>query len=354
MNICVGINNLKIGGAERLVVDLCNQWQQAGHRLWLTTITSECAFPEIHRLIPPERRLVLGRMSHFRQVIKLAFFLRKHKIQAAVFHLEEMNQIGILAARLDGIPALCTMHSVNLYKKGCLAEKRSAFLYNHFATKVIAISETVADYLTAMGVKKRQVVTIANGVDRKRYHEKYQYAPQTSCLKLLFIGRLQAVKGLNFMLDALAIFNRKYSNWEFTIVGDGDERTSLETQAINLKMLDKVHFVGASNDPWDYLSDHSLLCLPSLREGLPMVLLEALAIGVPVLCSKVGYLPKLVGDDNGFLVAPGNSAEILDMLCRISHLNTEQLKLLGRAAFQKVVPYDLKKCALKYLETLVK
>jgi Glycosyltransferase len=152
--------------------------------------------------------------------------------------------------------------------------------------------------------KAKKVWVIPNGVDLNKFRVMArQEARQRLGLDdnkryLLYVGRLVAVKGLDLLLDAFAQLTQKWRDVELLLIGDGAEREALKHQATALGIRDKVHFVGAQ--PHErivlWMNAGDVFCLPSHKEGLPTVLLEALACGTPIVATSVGGIPEIVAE----------------------------------------------------------
>ncbi len=127
--------------------------------------------------------------------------------------------------------------------------------------------------------------------------------------RLLFVGRLAAVKGLPVLLEALARVKRSIPQAELVVVGDGPDRASLENQVKQLNLQDCVRFLGYQSQARirELLSQSDVFVMTSLAEGVPVVLMEAMAAGVPVIATRIAGTPELVEDGAcGFLAPPGD------------------------------------------------
>lgn len=130
---------------------------------------------------------------------------------------------------------------------------------------------------------------------------------------LLFIGRLGPVKGATLLLDAFAALRGRHPDARLTLVGDGPSRAALEAQARALGIADVTHFTGylSQNDVSGKLGEADMLALPSFAEGLPVVLMEALAAGIPVIASQIAGIPELVRNGETGFVVPAGDVEAL-------------------------------------------
>ena len=128
---------------------------------------------------------------------------------------------------------------------------------------------------------------------------------------------LSEQKGLTYLLDAATRVTRANHQVRFLIAGDGPLRAALEEKTRNLGLERSVRFLGCRNDVPEFLSALDIYVLPSLWEGLPLALIEALAVGKPIVATSVGGNAEVVVDEvNGFLVAPRDPVSLADALLR--------------------------------------
>jgi colanic acid/amylovoran biosynthesis glycosyltransferase len=130
---------------------------------------------------------------------------------------------------------------------------------------------------------------------------------------LLFVGRLAAVKGLPVLIEALARVRQHHPDVRLRIVGDGPDRAMLEALARDKKVSGNIEFLGYQNQDQlaDLLRDTHLFVLASFAEGVPVVLMEAMAAGVPVIATRIAGIPELVEDGvTGYLTPPGDAATL--------------------------------------------
>jgi len=134
---------------------------------------------------------------------------------------------------------------------------------------------------------------------------------------LIFVGRLAAVKGVPILLESMAQLKQTNPNARLTLVGDGPERPILEQMAKDLGVWDVVAFVGykSQSEVRDYLQQSDVFVLPTFAEGLPIVFMEALAAGVPVVSTQLaGHSDLVEQGKNGFLVSPGDQPSLTQAL----------------------------------------
>ena len=134
---------------------------------------------------------------------------------------------------------------------------------------------------------------------------------------IFFVGQLEKVKGVEFLIEAFSKISTDFPEFKLVIIGEGRELNNLKLQIVNCKLEDKVEFKGklSLEETKNIMKNCYCLVLPSLSEGLPRVLMEAMALGKPVIGSNVGGIPNLIKNrENGFLFEKSNSAELAEKL----------------------------------------
>ncbi len=176
---------------------------------------------------------------------------------------------------------------------------------------ILAVSPLVRELLMKRGhIPARKIFTLENGIDIKRLdqlppsriREELNLRPES----VLFcsVGRLVAVKGHLYLLRAIEQMRCK-ADVELALIGDGPEELKLRAEAVRCGISDRVHFLGFRPDVLEVLKSVNVFVLPSLQEGCPVVLLEAMACSLPVIATAVGGVPDLViPGETGFLVPP--------------------------------------------------
>ena len=190
------------------------------------------------------------------------------------------------------------------------------------AAAVTVVSEALKQRLLAASVPAERIVTIPNGADTQLFHPR----PRQECRRalnldpgikvILFVGRLVAIKGVNFLIEAAASLAARRRDFVICLLGEGPLRSAYEAQVAANRLTGHVRFLGnrphAEVPVW--LGAADVLCLPSLEEGCPNVVLEALSCGRPVVASRTGGIPEMVDSRNGMLPPPGDSPALAEAL----------------------------------------
>lgn len=191
------------------------------------------------------------------------------------------------------------------------------------AHKVVGVSEhTTANLRHWERISEAKLETIPNGIDGSLFDAAVDVAAVRHSLgvpldvPLLALGaRLAEQKGITYLLDAMARLEARQPKLHLVLAGDGPLRSALEAQANALGLSQRVHFVGVRLDMPDVLRASDIFVMPSLWEGLPMIILEALAGGVPIVASSVGGVPSAVIDgQTGSLVPAQDPDRLADAL----------------------------------------
>ncbi|QDS96340.1 2-deoxystreptamine glucosyltransferase [Roseimaritima multifibrata] len=184
--------------------------------------------------------------------------------------------------------------------------------------QVVCVSTDLHQDCQRLGLADERLHLIDNAIDLEQYQRTVSReaartlirAPQVKYL-LGAVGRLSAEKGFDYLVESVSILRRKGIDVGVVIVGDGPSREELSAQVRELGLEDSVHFAGFVADPSKYYQAMDLYVLSSLREGLPNVLLEAMAYEIPVIATAVAGIPKLIdGVENGWLVEPGSAEKL--------------------------------------------
>lgn len=201
-----------------------------------------------------------------------------------------------------------------------------------------------------------KIAVVHCGVDTEAFPVMAAERRDSRPLRILNVGRLVGVKGHAVLLEAIALVRRQGVDVRATIVGDGPLRASLRERAHELGIEDVVDFPGSvgQDDIAAYYRDADLFCLSSLREGVPVVLMEAMASGVPVVATRITGIPELVEHEvTGLLVAPGRAEPLADAIMRLSrhHDLCDRLAAAGRE--RVAAEYEVSGCARQLASVLV-
>lgn len=186
------------------------------------------------------------------------------------------------------------------------------------ADAVIAISRAVRDEVLRTGVDPGRVHVIPDAVDPAPANPAMA-EPPAPVRRIVCIAVLTHEKGVDTLLEAASLLRAVDATARWLVVGEGPERNALERRRHALALDDTVEFAPVATTPYDALSTATLAVQPSRSEGLGSAVLQALALGVPVVAARTGGLPDALEHGGGMLVAPDSPAELCDAVKRLLH-----------------------------------
>ena len=339
-----------VGGTERVVWELATRLPEARFdvRVWLSddpgvdelAAALEQADVGVDRVAEVESRWDWKGM--------FATWSKLRALKPDLVHIHHVwpaaDRYLSMVARAAGVsPVVVTEHIMGeSHSRGQSALKRDE-LKN--ADAVTAVTGAIVDTLVRdYGIERSLVRVIPNGADvpdeereaplARRWRERFLATP----LKPLWVvaGRLEEQKGHDLLFDALLPLLRQGLDFTLAVAGDGSRRGWLEQRALSLGLSPRVQFVGQLDDVGPLLAAADGVILPSRWEGLPLVLLEAMARGRPIVATAVGGVPDVIQDGvNGTLVPPGDAAALAGALEQL-HRKADRAVRMGLAAAETV------------------
>ena len=297
------------GGLETVVRSLARGHAASGHKVAIAAVleTSTSPFVEEARdagLTVHVIQSAARSMRSERQGVRA--LLAQNSVNVLHSHGYRSDILDIGVARRMRIPSVTTLH-------GFSATDRKARVYEWLqlrgarrASAIVAVSTNVADRVLASGARRASVHLIRNAessattpVERITARARLGL---NGDLHLGWIGRLSSEKGPDVMVEAM----RYLSDLPLTLsfIGDGPDRTSLVGRINGLGLADRVRFHGRVSNAASLLRAFDGIALSSRTEGTPMVLLEAMRAGVPIVATRVGGIPDMLSDDQALLVKP--------------------------------------------------
>jgi glycosyltransferase involved in cell wall biosynthesis len=324
------------GGAELMMLDLARELRTRGHIVlpvglsngtgWLGARFEAAGFhPQNFELRKP---LDTGAV---RQLTRL---LRDFKANVVHSHEFTMAVYGAAAAPRANARHVITMHG-GLYYAGALRRRLAMRWAARRSDALVGVSVATATELQrTLGVAPPRLQIVPNGIPMRvgaRDHVRNELSIAPDELLIVAVGNLYPVKGHAVLLDALATL-RGHPGWRLAIAGRGEEEASLRARAAAAGIAERVHILGFREDIPDILAASDIFAMPSLSEGLPLALVEAMSFGLPVVVSHVGGIPEVVTNDvDALLVPPSNVGELAAALRALIDDAARRLSL-GEAA----------------------
>jgi len=334
------ITNLGIGGAERLVVSAARGLPRDRFESVICCLTDR---GPLAREVEADGVTVhcvnaypgLSNPLAFTRLVSIIGSVQPTIVHT---HLQAPNLYGRLAACLVRVPiVIATEHNVYTGKaRRYIAVER---MLARLTSALVAVSSEVQQFLgRQLRLPLARIQVIRNGVAAPQPTTEgvaaltARIGAVPTQLRLATIASLTSKKGHDVLLRALALLAGRGLCVAAVFAGDGPERARLELIAAELKLRDSVHFLGAVSNPADVLAAADVFVLPSLVEGLPLALLEAMRAGKPIVATSVGGVPEAVTSGiNGLLVAPADDLALADAIATLAASPRQRAELGDQA-----------------------
>ncbi len=252
---------------------------------------------------------------------KLANHLREHRIDVLHCHLPIAGAVGRIAGRLADVPVVYTEH--NKQERYHPVTRRLNRLTWKMQAGAIAVSDDVASSVSAHIRSNVPLRVVLNGVDVDRFEPsrfdahsvrlQFDILPDSPVIGTVAVFRSQ--KRLEDWLDAASLLHQRVPEARFILVGDGPLLDMVTESIVRLGLESVVHLAGLQEDVRPFLAAMDIYMMSSIFEGLPVALLEAMAMECVPVCTAVGGIPELVTHGvNGLLAQPKHPADLADLL----------------------------------------
>ena len=278
--------------------------------------------------------IVISEKTH--NPLTIAYHLAKifRTIRPDIVHTHKYKDsiLATVAARCVGVPhVIRVVHGMPEPFKGLSNVNMSLYtivdrlVAGSLVDKIIAVSSDIERALVRV-YGATQVVRIHNGIDLEivqirtaRLQKRKEWHLAETAMLVGTVGRLVPVKGHAVLLEALDILHRSHRTVNLLIVGDGPLRGHLEGEVRRLGLEAFVRFAGHQAESYDFINMMDVFVLPSLHEGIPMVLLEALALQRPVVATRVGGIPEVIEHGRtGLLAEPSDASSLASFIQQLS------------------------------------
>jgi glycosyltransferase involved in cell wall biosynthesis len=259
-----------------------------------------------------------------------ALLLWRHLRRRGITHVHAhfanvASDVARLATRFAGLTGGQATWSFTMHGPTELADVKAFGLAGKVADAdlVVCISDFCRSQLMALVGEAQwsKLAVVHCGIDPARFAPVDRARPADAPLEVLCVGRLVPEKGQSLLVEAIADLRDRGVDVRLTLVGDGPSCQAIEAQVSRLGLGDLVHLAGAvgQDEILDHYAAADVFCLPSFAEGVPVVLMEAMATELPVLTTRITGVPELVEDgSSGVLVRPGRADALADALAELA------------------------------------
>ena len=340
------------GGVEKVVYEISKRLTKMGCEVLVITLGSRHSNDvymvddiKVYRLPSIDLTKILNLQLSLPRNIRDALHMAKD-FSPDVIHAHNIffttSLLGILIKRVCNRKFVVTAHLGDVRNLALMGHGKAlvAMGYERLlgrillasSDKVIAVSQAVRRHLLSIGVLPDKVVVIPNGVNL----EEYEPAVNIKDVKetdIVFVGRLLPNKGLEYLVEAARFVVAKRSEGiRFKIVGDGPYRRHFENLVARNGLCCYFDFLGKVPKVSDTLQEGGIFVRPSLTEGMPLTVLEAMASQLPIIATRVAGTPELIiQNETGLLIDPGNVGQLADAILYLAN-SPELAQRLGQNA----------------------
>ncbi len=351
-------HDLAIGGLQQVVVNICRTIDRDKFDISVLCLRDLGAFvPEVEKLgikviFIPQKENGTDYLSFF----KVAKILRDKKIDVIHTHNTQPFIDGTIGALISGVKTIIhTDHARDFPDK-----RRYMFaewLMSKFAYKVVGVSKhTSQNLIKYEKISPGKITTIMNGIDGSTYNmqiDKDKKKKELGIVKggpIIGLGvRLSEQKGITYLLNAMPEIIKEFPDITLVIAGEGELENDLKDEACTLGVANNILFAGPRLDMPELIKLFDLYVLPSLWEGLPMVLLEAMAAGCPIVATNVGGNYMVIKNgENGSLIESANSSLLSSEIIKVLKDNELRINYIKNSKDIFYRKFDAKIMTEKY------
>ncbi|MGD0785824.1 MAG: glycosyltransferase, partial [Sedimentisphaerales bacterium] len=278
--------------------------------------------------------------------LKLAALLKREKVDILHCHKHKTVFYGTIAGKLAGVPIILAhvhgMGRTRNFKRKIL----NRFIFS-FVDRILTVSRAVREDVIQNNpsFKSENVINVGNSIDLDSFssaiydkqNARRKFGLSQDSFVFATAGRLVPTKGQKYLVEAFARIKKQITNAELIIAGIGELKDELEIQASDLGCRDSVHFPGFVENMRELYSCTDTFVLPSLAEGLPRTLIEAMASGVFCIAANAGGIPEILDNGNcGTLVPPKDSNALADAMLKAANMS-QQTKSATISAAKKYI-----------------
>lgn len=307
-------------GVSKVIMHLARAMKNLGHNVVVVAeyndsydkVFAENGIKMVNAPMDPDHKNLL---TYVKSIIIIAKALRQYDIDIIHSHHRWGTFICSIIAKVFRIPLITTYHGIHTGN-----EKLTVW-----GNRVIAVSNDAKKHLTAhFGLKSNNIIVIPNGMPDSEIGKDIlqttacDLKQNTDVTRIVNIARLSPEKDQESLLVAMSKVIRKHPGCQLIVVGGGPLKNHLMRTVDTLGLKNNVSFTGEVTDVRPYLEAADFSVLSSLTEGLPMVVLESLACGKPVIATAVGDIPTVLENgETGLLVPPNDSEKLAEAICSL-------------------------------------
>lgn len=284
--------------------------------------------------------------------------LADKKIDLMHSHEFAMNTYSSMLSVIKGIPCVSTVHGKNYYWEKF--QRKLAYRFVSRVSSMVPVSDDIRNFLVSkVGIHKKRLTVIPNGIDfnlyqnneEKRFSFRKTLGISQDATLIGAVGNLYPVKGHTYLIQALAKIKQTHANIQLVIAGRGNELSSLQDDAKQYEVIDNVHFLGFREDIPEILNAIDMFVMPSLSEGMPLSILEAMAAERPVIASRVGGIPEVIVDSQtGYLSEAKSPVDLASKISKCIDDKDATSRIIKKAKEKVIMDFSMQAMMNGYLQ----
>jgi glycosyltransferase involved in cell wall biosynthesis len=333
------VETLETGGLERIAVDLAHSQKKAGHAPILYCMFRGGPFADEARAAGiPVFEFHKQPGFSVRMLFALARQLTRDKPDVLHTHNPGVHHYGALAAKMARVPVVVNTRHGPATSFGRSYQERYFRAVMPLTDRVVFVSEDSRRFLVEeRGISDKKASVIINGIELEPFLA-HPAAPTSASPRIRFgaVGRMVPVKAHATLIDAFAQVARRLPEAELRIVGGGPLEAELRERALKTGLNGRLRIEGINHKIADVLRDLDIFVMSSISEGLPLVILEAMAAGLPIVSTRIGGVPEVATEDTvSFFCNPGNAEDLAEAMYRAA--TNPNLASMGKTARETAI-----------------
>jgi glycosyltransferase involved in cell wall biosynthesis len=338
------------GGAETMCVNLSISLKQLGNEVLVVSLYSKHTYLSQHLEDDGIQVFYLDKHAGFdvNTVKKLTKLVKKEKPDVIHSHLYA-SRYATTAAMLGGVQKrIQTIHTIAQKETTTSGKIINSFFFSHCHLVPVALSDEVQQSIQQVySLPKEKIPVINNGIHLQQCLPKTDYSLKNK-ITILHIGRFAEPKNHKMLVKAFSEVSHSHPNVILQLIGDGKLMGEIKEEVDVLGIKNRVEFLGLQANVFNFLHGADIFILPSVYEGMPMTLIEAMGSGLPIIASNVGGIPDMLTDSySGLLIDP--TVENITRSINLLLTNDELREKIGKNALKESVRFSDINMAENYL-----
>lgn len=251
----------------------------------------------------------------FSMILKMKKIFKKEKADVVHTH-RYCAQYAVPAAILAGVKRrVHTIHSIASKENGKFARILNKFFFKHCGLIPVALSEKIRETVVEeYKIDSQDIPVVYNGVPLDKCLIKEDYSIDSNRIAILHVGRFAAVKNHIELINAVCELKKEINGVVLQLIGDGEMKSDIKKHIADRKAENYIEVLGLKDNVFPYFQQADIFVLPSIYEGIPMTLIEAMGSGLPIIASRVGGIPDMISDGKEGLLCEPNAHSIIEKI----------------------------------------